>query len=82
MGVYIPLIIRVIGVCSSVITTPASPARIRFSTFVLVTDAALTEPSPAIHLVLALMESLTLLKLTLVTFQFPLTSFKITLTAF
>lgn len=68
MGVYIPLIIRVIGVCSSVITTPASPAHIRFSTFALVTDAALTEPSPAIHLVLAFMESLT--------------SFKITLTAF
>lgn len=47
MGVYVPLIIRVIGVCSSVVTTPASPAHIRFGTFVLVTDAALTEPSPA-----------------------------------
>lgn len=39
MGVYIPLIIRVIGVCSSVVTTPASPAHIRLGTIELVTDA-------------------------------------------
>ena len=63
MGVYIPLIIRVIGVCSSVVTTPASPAHIRLGTIELVTDATLTEPSPAIHLVLPLMMSLTFLKL-------------------
>jgi hypothetical protein len=71
MGVYIPLIIRVIGVCSSVVTTPASPAHIRLGTIELVTDATLTEPSPAIHLVLTFMESLAFLKLTLVTFQLP-----------
>ncbi len=75
MGVYIPLIIRVVSVRSSVVTTPTSPAHIRFGTFVLVTDATFTEPSPAIHLILSFMESLTFLKLTLITFQLPLAPF-------
>lgn len=68
MGVYIPLIIRVISVCSSVVTTPTSPAHIRFGTFVLVTDATFTEPSPAIHLILSFMESLAPFEITLTAF--------------
>jgi hypothetical protein len=80
MGVYVPLIIRVISVCSSVVTTSTTSTHVRVHAIVLVTDLTLAEPALAIHLVLPLMVLLTFLKLPLVTFQLPLTSLKITLT--
>jgi hypothetical protein len=80
MGVYIPLIIRVISVRSSVVTTSPTSTHIRFRTIVLVTDVTLAKPSLTVHLILPLMMSLTFLKLPLVTLQFPLASFEITLT--
>jgi hypothetical protein len=80
MGVYIPLIIRVISVCSSVVTTSPTSTHVRIHAIVLVTDLTLAKPSLTVHLVLPLMVLLTFLKLPLVTFQLPLTSLKITLT--
>lgn len=67
MGVYIPLIIRVIGVCSSVVTTSSTSTHIRIHAIVLITDVALTKPSLTIHLILPLMMSLTFLELTFIT---------------
>lgn len=49
MGVYIPLIIRVISVCSSVVTTSPTSTHIRFRTIVLVTDVTLAKPSLTVH---------------------------------
>jgi hypothetical protein len=69
MGVYVPLIIRVISVCSSVVTTSTTSTHVRIHAIVLVTDLTLAEPALAIHLVLPLMVLLTFLKLPLVTFQ-------------
>lgn len=61
MGVYIPLIIRVISVCSSVVTTSPTSTHIRFRTIVLVTDVTLAKPSLTVHLIFPLMMSLALL---------------------
>lgn len=61
MGVYIPLIIRVIGVCSSVVSTSTTSTHVRIHAIVLVTDLTLAKPSLTVHLIFPLMMSLALL---------------------
>lgn len=61
MGVYIPLIIRVVSVCSSVVTASTTSTHVRIHAVVLVTDVTLAKPSLTVHLIFPLMMSLAFL---------------------